>query len=103
MCLGIPALVKERAGDIGKVDFGGTAREVNLSLVDADVGDYVIVHAGFAIQVLEEKDALETLALFREVYGEGLLLSAVGPGLEGGPARRSADRAGQRKKGDGHA
>jgi len=110
MCLGIPALVKERAGDIGRVDFGGTAREVNLSLVDAKVGDYVIVHAGFAIQVLEEKDALETLELFREVYGDGLLLTAVGPGLEGktaeraaGSGRRAAGRDGQRWKGDGHA
>jgi hydrogenase expression/formation protein HypC len=87
MCLGIPALVKERSGDIGRVDFGGTAREVNLSLVDAKVGEYVIVHAGFAIQVMAEKDALETLELFREVYGEQVGLPAAGP----------------RKKGDGNA
>ena len=71
MCLGIPAQVLERDGDIGKVDFGGTARQVNLTLVDAKVGDYVIVHAGFAIQLLEEKDALETLELFRELYADG--------------------------------
>ena len=70
MCLGIPALVLEINGDIGKVDFGGTLRQANLSLVDAKVGDYVIVHAGFAIQILDEKDALETLELFREVFGE---------------------------------
>jgi hydrogenase expression/formation protein HypC len=69
MCLGVPALVLERTGDIGKVDFGGTEREVNLSLVDAKVGEYVIVHAGFAIQLLEEKEARETLELFAEVYG----------------------------------
>jgi hydrogenase expression/formation protein HypC len=69
MCLGIPALVLERTGDIGRVDFGGTVRQANLSLVDAKVGDYVIVHAGFAIQILDEKDALETLDLFREVFG----------------------------------
>jgi hydrogenase expression/formation protein HypC len=69
MCLGIPALVLERNGDIGKVDFGGTMRQVNLSLVDAAVGQYVIVHAGFAIQIIDEKDALETLELFRELYG----------------------------------
>ena len=70
MCLGIPALVVERTGDIGKVDFGGTVRPANLSLVDAKEGDYVIVHAGFAIQVLEEKNALETMELFREVFRE---------------------------------
>ncbi|MEM4729126.1 MAG: HypC/HybG/HupF family hydrogenase formation chaperone [Thermoplasmata archaeon] len=69
MCLGIPALVLERRGDTGKVDFGGTVREVNLSLVDATVGDWVIVHAGFAIQLLDERQALETLELFREVFG----------------------------------
>jgi len=67
MCLGIPALVKERTGDIGKVDFGGTGREVNLSLVDAKVGDYVIVHAGFAIQVLDQKEAEENLELLRQI------------------------------------
>ncbi len=97
MCLGIPAQVKERAGDIGKVDFGGTAREVNLSLVDAAVGDYVIVHAGFAIQVMEERQALETLELFRDVYGEQLGLPAAGQ--DHAPAPRKASR----KKGDGHA
>ncbi len=69
MCLGIPALVLERNGEIGKVDFGGTMREVNLSLVDARAGEYVIVHAGFAIQIIDEKDARETLELFREIYG----------------------------------
>jgi hydrogenase expression/formation protein HypC len=72
MCLGIPALVVERTGDIGRVDFGGTVRQANLSLVDAKVGDYVIVHAGFAIQVMEERHALETLELFREVFGPGI-------------------------------
>jgi hydrogenase expression/formation protein HypC len=69
MCLGIPALVLERTGELGKVDFGGTKREVNLSLVDAKVGEYVIVHAGFAIQIIDEKEALETLEIFREIYG----------------------------------
>jgi len=69
MCLGIPALVIERTGDIGRVDFGGTVRQANLSLVDARVGDYVIVHAGFAIQVMEEEHALETLELFRQAFG----------------------------------
>ncbi|MGQ9582195.1 MAG: HypC/HybG/HupF family hydrogenase formation chaperone [Thermoplasmatota archaeon] len=69
MCLGIPALVVERRGDIGRVDFGGTLREVNLSLVDAREGDWVIVHAGFAIQQLDERQARETLELFRELIG----------------------------------
>jgi hydrogenase expression/formation protein HypC len=55
-------------GSKAKVDFGqGVLREVNLSLVDAKVGDYVLVHAGYAIQVLEEQEALETLQLWRDL------------------------------------
>ena len=51
-----------------QVDYGeGTARTVNVSLVDVKVGQYVLVHAGFAIQVLDRKEAEETLALFREM------------------------------------
>jgi len=71
MCLGVPALVLEKQGNIGKVDFGGSTRDVDLSMVDAKVGDYVVVHAGFAIQVLDEKEALETLDLFKQILEEG--------------------------------
>ena len=50
------------------VDFGqGVLREVNTSLVEAKVGDYILVHAGYAIQVLEEKEALETLSLWTDL------------------------------------
>jgi hydrogenase expression/formation protein HypC len=50
------------------VDYGsGTKRKANVSLVEVKIGDYVLVHAGFAIQVLDEKEAQETLALFREM------------------------------------
>jgi hydrogenase expression/formation protein HypC len=55
-------------GERGLVEIGNVQREVGLQLMeDAKVGDYLIVHAGFAIQKLDEKDALETLALFREM------------------------------------
>lgn len=55
-------------GDKAQVDFGqNVLREVNVSLVEAKVGDYVLVHAGYAIQKLDEKDALETLSLWREI------------------------------------
>ena len=67
MCLGVPAKVLEVRDSIGKVDYGGVVREANLSLVDAKVGQYVIVHAGYAIQILTEEDARETLELFREI------------------------------------
>lgn len=71
MCLAIPAKVLEKKGDNAKVDFGeGTTREVNISLVDVDVGGYVIVHAGFAIEVLDETEAKETLNLWNEILSE---------------------------------
>jgi hydrogenase expression/formation protein HypC len=68
MCLGIPGKVVTITGDIAEVDFGGVAREVSLLLCpEVHQGDYVLVHVGFAIQRLEEKEALETLELFREM------------------------------------
>ena len=67
MCLAIPAKIMEINDDIAKVDFGGEVKEVNLSLVNADLGDYVIVHAGFAIEILDEKDALNTLEMFQQI------------------------------------
>lgn len=67
MCLAIPGKVLTTSGKKAKVDFGGTQREVDVSLVDAKVGEYVIVHAGFAIQILDEKDAKETLELWGEI------------------------------------
>jgi hydrogenase expression/formation protein HypC len=68
MCLAIPARVTSVKGDKAQVDFGeGVLREVNVTLVNAKVGDYVLVHAGYAIQVMDEKDALETLSLWNEI------------------------------------
>ncbi len=67
MCLAIPAKVLEIDGDVAKVDFGGVTREANISLVDAKIGEYVIVHAGFAIQVMDEKEAHETLEMFQQI------------------------------------
>jgi len=68
VCLAIPAKVLEVKSGIAKVDFGeGTVREVNVSLVDAHVGEYVIVHAGFAIEVIDEEEAERTLELWREL------------------------------------
>ncbi len=68
MCLAIPAEVKEVHGDTAKVDFGGgVIREVNVLLVNVKVGDYVLVHAGYAIEVLDREDAMETLRLWDEL------------------------------------
>jgi len=68
MCLAIPAKVMEVSGTTAKVDFGeGVLREVNVSLVETKVGDYVLVHAGYAIQVLSHEEAMETLRLWKEI------------------------------------
>jgi hydrogenase expression/formation protein HypC len=70
VCLAIPGKIVEidKNEEHGIVDYGdGTKRKVNISLVEVKVGDYVLVHAGFAIEVLDEKDAQETLDLFREM------------------------------------
>lgn len=68
MCLAVPARILEKRADVAWVDFGGgVKRAVNIALVDAAVGDYVIVHAGFAIEVLDEHEARETLRLWDEI------------------------------------
>ena len=74
MCLAIPAKVIEVQEDVAKVDFGqGVARDVNVMLVEAHVGEYVLVHAGYAIQVIDQEAAEETLRLWEELlkYSEG--------------------------------
>jgi len=70
MCLAIPGKIMEieKNKEHAIVDYGdGTKRKANVTLIDAKVGDYVLVHAGFAIEVLNEKEAQETLSLFREI------------------------------------
>jgi hydrogenase expression/formation protein HypC len=68
MCLAVPGRIIEIDGTTAKIDFGGVTREANLTLVpEAAVDDYVLIHAGFAIQRLDEAEAQETLALFREL------------------------------------
>ncbi len=88
MCLGIPGKVIERTetGGIamGRVDFGGVRKEVCLSYVpDVGIGDYVIVHVGFAISQVDEAEAKETLAILREM-GDLMEqeLATLGPGMD---------------------
>ncbi len=86
MCLAVPGRVlslEERDDTtMAQVDFGGLRKEVCLEYIpDAEVGEYVIVHVGFAIQRLDEKSALETLANFarmgilEEEFGDGFALA----------------------------
>lgn len=68
MCLGVPMKLASVTGREGKAVLEGVSRKIALDLVpDAQEGDYVIVHAGYAIQILDEKSALETLQLLAEV------------------------------------
>lgn len=68
MCLAIPAKVVTIEQDKALVDFGeGVTRGVNVALVNVKVGDYVLVHAGYAIQVLDREEASETLRLWNEI------------------------------------
>lgn len=68
MCLAIPGRVLEIDGNVAKVDFGyGATRDVDVTLVDVEKGQYVLVHVGYAIQVLDEEEAEETLKLWREI------------------------------------
>jgi hydrogenase expression/formation protein HypC len=68
LCLAIPAKILEVKGNVAKVDFGqGVAREVNVMLVDAKVGEYVLVHAGYAIEKMDQKAAEESLETWRQV------------------------------------
>ena len=67
MCLAIPGKVIKIEGEHAIIDYGGNRRKANISLVDVKVGDYVIVHAGFAIQKLNEKEAVETLKMWEEM------------------------------------
>lgn len=74
MCLAIPGKIASIAGQLdetfrtGKVSFGGTVKEVNLCMVpEANVGDYVMVHVGVAISVVDEAEALQTFQYLQQM------------------------------------
>ena len=74
MCLAIPGKIIEIDNDHehATIDYGeGTRRKANITLVNVKKGDYVLVHAGFAIEVVDEKEVKETLSLFHEMLSKG--------------------------------
>jgi hydrogenase expression/formation protein HypC len=89
MCLAIPAQIKSINGIEAEVDIGGVGRTIGLWLTpEAQVGDYVYIHAGYAISVVDEAEALESLRLLRELadtYPEEELFYSTGdlPAVEG--------------------
>jgi hydrogenase expression/formation protein HypC len=67
MCLAVPMKLKKIEQDIGFVEVSGIEREVSLTLVpEAKVGDFLLIHAGFAIAIIDEKEAIETLDTIKE-------------------------------------
>ncbi len=68
MCLAIPVRIKSINGTDAEVEIGGTTRKTSLMLTpEAKVGDYVLLHAGYAINILDRAEAEETLAIFAEM------------------------------------
>lgn len=72
MCLGVPGKIVEiyesNGLPMGKIDFGGVTREACLAYVpEAQIGDYTIIHVGFALHLISEQEAEETLTLLREI------------------------------------
>jgi len=70
MCVGVPMEVISREGESIIAEIDGVRREASLMILgdEVNVGDYVIVHAGFAISLLDKEEALETLVLMREAF-----------------------------------
>jgi hydrogenase expression/formation protein HypC len=72
MCLGIPGKIieiyEQNGLMMGKIDFGGVVREACLSYVpEAELGDYTVIHVGFALHLISEEEAFETLELLRQI------------------------------------
>ena len=67
MCLAIPSKIIRIEGPMGIIDVGGVKMEISLLLIDdPEVGDYVLVHAGFALHKIDESEAMESLKILRE-------------------------------------
>ena len=68
MCLAVPVLIKSIEGREAEAEVGGVSRRISIELTpEARVGDYAIVHTGYAINILDQKEAEETLKLFAEL------------------------------------
>ncbi len=80
MCLAVPGLVESIDGDYADVEFGGVRKRVCITLVpEVKVGEYVIVHTGYAIEKMKPEEARKTLALFDEMARMTLEQDSEGP------------------------
>ena len=70
MCLAIPGKLIKKENEKGIVDLGGVNKEISLTFIpEVEEGDWVIIHTGFGLNIISEKEAIETLAILQEVYG----------------------------------
>ncbi len=84
MCLAVPVRIVEKEGQVARIELGGVLREISLVLTpEAQVGDYVLIHTGFAISVLDEQEAQETLRLFAEMEEAEAQMDAEAEGAAG--------------------
>ena len=68
MCLAVPALVKSIDGNEAEVDMAGTSYRASITLTpEVKIGDYVLLHTGYAIQIVDQKEAQETIKMFQEM------------------------------------
>lgn len=70
MCVAVPGKIVEINGDIAKVDVMSNISEANVKLVDAKVGDYILIHAGYALEVMKKDMAEELIDIFNELKEE---------------------------------
>ena len=71
MCVAVPGKIIEINGDTAKVDIMNNICEANVKLVDAKIGDYILIHAGFALEVMKKDMAEELLGIFEELEEDG--------------------------------
>ena len=67
MCLALPGKIISINGDTADIDFGGVIKQANITMVETKIGDWAVVHAGFAIDIMDEEEAMRTIDLWNEV------------------------------------
>ena len=67
MCLAVPGKIVKIEGETADIDLGGVIRQASVAMIDAEVGQWAVIHAGYAIEVMDEDEARDTLKLWNEV------------------------------------
>ena len=67
MCLALPGKIISLNGDTADIDFGGVVKQANITMVEPKIGDWAVVHAGFAIEIMDKEEAKRTIDLWNEV------------------------------------